>query len=299
MSRVPRSASAALRSAISAKRAMAPALPGFTDLRVSTRSPACRIVLWRFRLSTPSANNFRRTSPPMPCAPATAARVTWSDKPIRPSRRPRPERPRRCPRPGSSVELALDWSPRRPGPLPRRRLQAQPRPRRPEPPRRQPLPQPEPRLGDRRFLSRRSFLGCSLGSLLGGRSFLGSGSFLDGRSLGLGGGLLDRLGGDLDGLLLRLGEPLPRPAPRRPRRRRPPCFARSSARSLAFSPGSPLFGLLRAGALPDAGGVEEAERRGRTAGRRPRASGGCGRRRASRAPRCPWGAADCSCRPAR
>ena len=35
--------------------------------------------------------------------------------------------------------------------------------------------------------------------------------------------------------------------------------SRSSTRSLAFSPGSPFFGLLRAGALADAGGVEEAQ----------------------------------------
>ena len=36
-------------------------------------------------------------------------------------------------------------------------------------------------------------------------------------------------------------------------------FARSSTRSLAFSPGSAFFGLLRAGALADAGGIEEAQ----------------------------------------
>ena len=75
--------------------------------------------------------------------------------------------------------------------------------------------------------------------------------------------------------------------------------ARSSTRSLAFSPGSAFFGLLRAGALADAGGVEEAQRRGPTAGRRRYSQCGCGRRRASPARANPWPAADCRCRASR
>ena len=70
----PRNASAALRSAISAKRAMAPALPGLTDLSVSG---VAGVETCAVQAVEPSANSFRRTSPPTPCAPVTAASVTW------------------------------------------------------------------------------------------------------------------------------------------------------------------------------------------------------------------------------
>ena len=45
-----------------------------------------------------------------------------------------------------------------------------------------------------------------------------------------------------------------------------------------------LLRVVAGGALLDAGGIEEAQRRGPTAGRRPTANARCGRRRASRAP---------------
>ena len=293
----PRSASAAVRSAISAKRAIAPPPPGLHRLERQRRARRRTAVLCRFRLSSLSANSFRRTSPPMPCAPATAARVTW--------------------RSGQGLFglLGAFLGSRFVGAFGRRLgglalvgrlvggrrllggsfLGGRPRRRLPRP---ELLPQRQP---PRRRASSAGAASSAAASSAGAASSAAASSAgsLFGRSR-----LLSRsfLGGDLFGDFSRRRprprppRPGPRPRPtssagflgrlprRRPRRPRPRLAARSSTRSLAFSPGSPFFGLLRAGALQDAGGVEEAEDAVATAGRRPTASGGRGRRRASPAP---------------
>ena len=74
--------------------------------------------------------------------------------------------------------------------------------------------------------------------------------------------------------------------------------ARSSTRSLAFSPGSAFFGLLRA-ARSRIRRHRGSAARGPTAGRRRPANARCAPRRASRARANPSPAAGCRCRPSR